>query len=102
MGMFLEGFAMMVLTVPIVFPIIQALGIDPVWFGIFMVIVLEMGLISPPVGINVFVVKGLVPDVSLTQVFAGIFPFWFAMIVALLFIVLFPQIALYIPNQMIG
>jgi tripartite ATP-independent transporter DctM subunit len=102
LGMFLEGFSILVLTLPIVIPIVEALGYDLIWFGVLMVILLEMGLISPPVGINVFVVKGLVPDVSLTQVFAGIFPFWFAMIVALIFIVLFPQIALYIPNQMIG
>lgn len=102
LGMFLEGFSILVLTLPIVIPIVQALGYDLIWFGVLMVILLEMGLISPPVGINVFVVKGLVPDVPLTQVFAGIFPFWFAMIVALIFIILFPQIALYIPNQMIG
>ena len=79
LGMFLEGFAMLVLTLPIVVPIVQALGYDLIWFGVLMVVVLEMGLISPPVGINVFVVKGLVPDVPLSKVFAGIMPFWIAM-----------------------
>ncbi len=59
LGTFLEGFSMLVLTLPIVFPIIKALGYDPIWFGVIMVIVLEMGLIDPPVGINVFIVKGL-------------------------------------------
>ena len=101
LGMFLEGFAILVLTVPIVFPIILALGLDPVWFGIFMVIVLEMGLISPPVGINVFVVKGVAEDVPMGKIFAGIMPFWLAMIVCVLLLIAFPQIALILPNTMI-
>ena len=100
MGMFLEGFAMMVLTVPIVFPIVQALGIDPIWFGIFMVLVLEMGLISPPVGINVFVVKGIAEDVPMGRIFAGILPFWLAMVACIAMLVAFPQIALVLPNSM--
>ncbi|MFN3351200.1 TRAP transporter large permease [Pseudorhodoplanes sp.] len=101
LGMFLEGFSILVLTLPIVIPIIKALGYDLIWFGVVMVIVLEMGLISPPVGINVFVVKGLVPDVPLTQVFAGIMPFWLAMAFALVLLVMFPQIALIVPDTMI-
>ncbi|HEY7742357.1 MAG TPA: TRAP transporter large permease [Burkholderiales bacterium] len=101
LGMFLEGFAMMVLTVPIVFPIVTALGYDPVWFGIFMVIVLEMGLISPPVGINVFVVKGVAEDVPMGKIFTGILPFWLAMMVCVLLIVAFPQIVLFLPDSMI-
>jgi tripartite ATP-independent transporter DctM subunit len=100
MGMFLEGFAMMVLTVPIVFPIITVLGIDPVWFGIFMVIVLEMGLISPPVGINVFVVKGIAEDVPMGRIFAGILPFWFAMLLCVLLLAAFPQIVMILPDTM--
>ena len=100
LGMFLEGFSILVLTLPIVVPIMKALNYDLIWFGVLMVIVLEMGLISPPVGINVFVVKGLVPDVPLTQVFAGIMPFWLAMIVCLALIIAFPQIALFIPQTM--
>jgi tripartite ATP-independent transporter DctM subunit len=101
LGMFLEGFAMMVLTIPIVFPIVTALGIDPIWFGIFMVIVLEMGLISPPVGINVFVVKGVAEDVPMGRIFAGIMPFWLAMVVCLMILIAFPQIALILPNSMV-
>jgi tripartite ATP-independent transporter DctM subunit len=101
LGMFLEGFAMMVLTIPIVFPIVTALGIDPIWFGIFMVIVLEMGLISPPVGINVFVVKGVAEDVPMGKIFTGILPFWWAMVVCLAILMAFPQIALVLPNSMI-
>jgi len=102
LGMFLEGFSMLVLTLPIVVPIVTALGFDLIWFGVLMVIVLEMGLISPPVGINVFVVKGLVPDVPLGRVFKGILPFWIAMAVAVAVLVAFPQIALFLPNTMIN
>jgi tripartite ATP-independent transporter DctM subunit len=100
LGMFLEGFAMLVLTLPIVFPIVTALGYDPIWFGIFVVIVLEMGLISPPVGINVFVVKGVAGDVSMGQIFAGIIPFWIAMLLCVAILVVFPDIALVLPNTM--
>lgn len=101
LGMFLEGFAMLVLTLPIVHPIILSLGYDPIWFGVVMVIVLEMGLISPPVGVNVFVVKGIADDVPMTQIFAGIFPFWIAMALCLMILIAFPEIALYLPNRMI-
>jgi len=102
LGMFLEGFSILVLTLPIVIPIIEALHYDLIWFGVIMVIVLEMGLISPPVGINVFVVKGLVPDVPMGEIFKGILPFWIAMGVAVLLLIAFPQIALIVPNSMIN
>jgi tripartite ATP-independent transporter DctM subunit len=101
LGTFLEGFAMLVLTLPIVFPIVTVLGYDPIWFGIIVVIVLEMGLIDPPVGINVFVVKGIAEDVPMSQIFAGIMPFWLAMIVCVAILIAFPQIALFLPNTMI-
>jgi tripartite ATP-independent transporter DctM subunit len=100
LGMFLEGFAMLVLTLPIVYPVVTGLGYDPIWFGVVMVIVLEMGLISPPVGINVFVVKGLAPHVPMGQIFAGILPFWVAMGVCLALLLAFPQIALILPGTM--
>ena len=100
LGMFLEGFAMLVLTMPIVFPIVSALGYDPVWFGILTVLVLEMGLISPPVGINVFVVKGVAGDVPMSQIFAGIVPFWIAMVLCVALLVAFPDIVLLLPNTM--
>ena len=101
LGMFLEGFAMMVLTLPIVIPVIKALGYDLIWFGVVMVIVLEMGLMSPPVGINCFVVKGLVPEVPMGRIFLGIVPFWITMIIAVILLTIFPEIALYVPNSMI-
>lgn len=101
LGCFLEGFAMLVLTMPIFFPVITSLGFDPIWFGVLVVLVLEMGLISPPVGVNVFIVKSVAPDVPLGRIFRGVLPFWAAMFVALVLIVAFPQIALILPNTMI-
>ena len=101
LGTWMEGFSMLVLTLPIVFPIIKALGYDPIWFGVVMVIVLEMGLIDPPVGINVFIVKGLVPDVPMSEIFAGIVPFWFAMMLCIAILIMFPEIATFLPDRMI-
>lgn len=102
LGSFLEGFAMLVFTLPIFFPIILDLGIDPIWFGVLVVLTLEMGLISPPVGLNVFIVKSVAPSVPLGQIFRGVIPFWLMMLVALAILVMFPQIALILPNSMIG
>jgi tripartite ATP-independent transporter DctM subunit len=102
LGTWMEGFSMLVLTLPIVIPIMQALNYDLIWFGVVMVIVLEMGLIDPPVGINVFIVKGLVPDVPVSQIFAGVLPFWVAMGVCIAILIAFPEIALFIPNRMIN
>jgi len=102
LGTFMEGFAMLVLTVPIVLPIIITLGYDPIWFGIVMVVVVEMGLISPPVGMNVFVVKGVAPNVPLSTIYRGIIPFWIAMAVCVALLIIFPDIALFLPNTMMG
>ena len=102
LGTFLEGFAILVLTIPLAQPILQSLGIDLIWFGVLMVIVLEMALISPPVGINVFVVKGIAPNVPLNTIFRGIWPFWFAMLAAVILVLTFPNIALFLPNTMFG
>ncbi len=100
LGMFIEGLSLLVITLPIVFPLVVSLGFDPIWLGVIMVIVLEMGLISPPIGVNVFVVKSIVPDVKMETIFAGIMPFWLAMAIALVILVIFPEIALMLPNAM--
>ena len=102
LGTFLDGFAMLVLTVPLVQPILESLGVDMIWFGIMIVITLEMGLISPPVGLNIFVVKGVAPDVPVNTMFRGIIPFWLAMGVALILIALMPRLATFLPNAMYG
>ena len=102
LGMFLDGLSMLVVTIPIVFPIITGHGLDPIWFGVVAVIVVEMGMITPPVGLNVFVVKGVAQDVPMATIFKGVMPFLAAMFVCLLLIIAFPQIALFIPNTMFG
>jgi tripartite ATP-independent transporter DctM subunit len=102
LGCFLEGFAMLVLTLPILFPTVVALGFDPIWFGVVMVIVLEMGLITPPVGVNVFVVKSIAREVPLARMFRGVLPFWGAMMVCVLLLVAVPQIATFLPQTMFG
>ena len=102
LGCFLEGFAMLVLTMPIYFPVITQLGIDPIWFGVLVVLTLEMGLISPPVGVNVFIVKSVARDVPLSRIFAGVTPFWFAMLATLVVLIAFPQITLILPNTMMN
>jgi tripartite ATP-independent transporter DctM subunit len=102
LGCFLEGFAMLVLSLPIFLPVILDMGIDPIWFGVLVVLTLEMGLISPPVGLNVFIVKSVAPKVELSDIFRGVIPFWIAMMVTLAILVAFPQISLYLPNTMIN
>ncbi|WP_138472590.1 TRAP transporter large permease, partial [Poseidonocella sp. HB161398] len=103
LGMFMDGLSMLVITIPIVFPVITGFGFDPVWFGVVAVIVIEMGMITPPVGMNVFVVRGVAgPDVPLTTVFRGVTPFLAAMILGLLLIIAFPAIATFIPDTMFG
>ncbi len=100
LGMFFDGLAMLVVTMPVVFPIISGLGFDPIWFGVICVIVIEMGLITPPVGINVYVVKGVATGVPMATIFRGVLPFWIAMAVCLALLVLFPEIALFLPDRM--
>jgi TRAP-type C4-dicarboxylate transport system permease large subunit len=98
--MFMDGLAMLVVTIPIFFPIMTGLGFDPIWFGVIAVILIEMGMITPPVGLNVFVVKSVAGDVPMATIFKGVLPFWFAMAACLLAIIIFPQIALIIPQSM--
>ena len=100
LGCVMDCYAIMILTVPIIFPVIEALAVDPIWFGVLMVIVLEVGLITPPVGLNVFVLKAAAPDVPLATIFRGIWPFLVAAILAIVILTAFPQIATFIPYHM--
>jgi len=100
LGTFLEGIAMLVLTLPVVFEVVTQLEMSPIWFGIVVVIVVEMGLISPPVGVNVFVVKSVAQEVPMGTIFRGIWPFWFAMGICLIILVAFPGIATFLPDTM--
>jgi tripartite ATP-independent transporter DctM subunit len=100
MGCVMDCYAIMILTVPIIFPVIEALQFDPIWFGVLMVIVLEVGLITPPVGLNVFVLKAAAPNVPLTVIFRGILPFLAAALLLIVLLILFPQLALFLPSRM--
>ncbi len=97
-GCFMDGFALIVLTVPILLPLIHSLGIDIYWFGIIIVLIVEMGTITPPVGVNVYVIKGVAGDVPLETIFKGIFPFLLALIVGVAILMVFPQIATFLPS----
>ena len=98
LGMFIEGFALIFLTVPIFVPIIGALGYDLIWWGIVLVIVVEMSVLHPPLGMNIFVLKSLLPEVPLKQIYWGVIPFWMGDFLRLGLIIAFPAIALAIPN----
>ena len=99
-GCILDSMAMIILLVPIVFPVVVHLGFDPIWFGIIIVMTAELGLITPPVGINVFVINTVVRDIKLTTIFRGVIPFIFSDIVRLIILVLFPAIVLFLPMTM--
>src|ERR1044071_7076527 len=100
LGCLLDSLAMILLTIPIVFPIVSALGYDPVWFGIIIVMVVELGLITPPIGMNVFVIKGIAREVPLYTIFRGVTPFIVAQVILILILIAFPEIALWLPSTM--
>ena len=100
MGCVMDCYAIMILTVPIIFPVIEALQFDPIWFGVLMVIVLEVGLITPPVGLNVFVLKAAARNVPLTVIFRGILPFLVAAFLVIFILIIFPEIATFLPSRM--
>ena len=98
MGMIFDSLSMILLTLPIFFPIVVDLGLDPVWFGILMVVVIEISLVTPPIGMNVFVLSSLMPQIKIVDIFKGVTPFWISDIVRLLLLILFPSISLFLPN----
>ena len=100
LGCVFESMSMLLLTVPIFFPLVNSLGFDPVWFGIIVVVVTEISLITPPVGLNVFVLKSVVGDVTTATIFKGVTPFWMMDIVRLILLLLFPTLVLFLPSQM--
>ncbi|GAB3192480.1 TRAP transporter large permease [Hydrogenophaga aquatica] len=100
LGMVMEELAIVLLTIPVFFPIIVGLGFDPVWFGILIVTIVEIGLISPPVGLNLFVINALLKDVKLTAIYRGVWPFVVADIVRLGVLIAVPAISLWLPSYM--
>jgi len=97
-GCFMDALALITLTIPIFYPAVLALGFDPIWFGVIIVLVTEIGVITPPVGVNVYVIKGIAEDVPLETIFKGILPFLGALIIAVGILMAFPQIATFLPS----
>jgi tripartite ATP-independent transporter DctM subunit len=100
LGCVMDAMAMIILTIPIFFPIVQQLGFDPIWFGVIIVMTVELGLITPPVGMNVYVINGVARDVSLITIFRGVAPFVLTDIVRLAILVIFPVIVTFLPSLM--
>ena len=101
LGTILDSASIMLLVLPIAVPILTGLQVDLIWLGVIAILAVEIGLLTPPVGMNVFVVKGVSRGVSMKEIYIGILPFWAAMVVCLVLLVAFPQMALLLPNTMI-
>ena len=102
LGCFLEAIGMILITVPVFQPLIKSFGYDPIWFSIIVVIMVEVGLIHPPVGMNLFVIQAQAPDVKITSIYRGIVPFLIAPFVLIVLMFLFPGIALWLPKLFYG
>jgi len=100
LGCFLDAISMMVLTMPVIFPVIKALGFDPIYFGVICVLMMEAGLITPPVGLNVYTIAGVAKDVPMEEIFRGALPFLISIITIVILITIFPKIALFLPGMM--
>ncbi|MCD6307071.1 MAG: TRAP transporter large permease [Deltaproteobacteria bacterium] len=100
LGCFLDAISMMVLTLPVIYPVILALGFNPIWFGVIAVLMMEAGLITPPMGLNIFTVAGVAKDTPVETIFRGVTPFLLAIIALVILITLFPKIALLLPGMM--
>lgn len=98
MGCFIDSLALVLLTVPIFYPVILELGYNPVWFGVLIVVITQMGVITPPVGVNVYVVSGIERNIPLQTIFKGSLPFLYMLVVFAGLLMLFPQIALFLPG----
>lgn len=101
-GFFLPPVAVIVMTAPILLPIIEIAGFDPYWFAVIFTINMEIGLITPPVGLNLYVINGIAPDISLPTILKGALPFMVCMIVAIIILCIFPEIATWLPTAMMG
>ena len=100
LGCLMDALAMIILTVPIIFPVIKELGFDPIWFGIIIVMTVELGLIHPPVGMNIFVIKSVIDEVKISTIFTGVLPFIATDILRLIILVVFPILATWLPSHM--
>lgn len=100
LGCILDAMAMIILTIPIIFPAIMSLGFDPIWFGVIIVMTVELGLITPPVGMNVYVINSVIKDVSLSTIFYGVSPFVITDLIRLAILITFPILSTFLPSQM--
>jgi tripartite ATP-independent transporter DctM subunit len=100
LGCLMDALAMIILTIPIIFPVIKSLGFDPIWFGVIIVMTVELGLIHPPVGMNIFVIKSVVDDVKISTIFYGVLPFIITDLIRLAILIAFPILALWLPSHM--
>jgi TRAP-type C4-dicarboxylate transport system permease large subunit len=100
--MFLDAIGMMMLTLPMVFPAVTGLGYDPIWFGIIVVKMCEICLITPPVGLNCYIVRSVAPDIPLEEIFRGILPFMIMDFLTVALFIVFPQIITFLPSRMLG
>jgi TRAP-type C4-dicarboxylate transport system permease large subunit len=98
----MESATILLITTPIVAPVIQELGFDLVWWGIVMVVVVEAGIISPPYGLNMFIIQSMQPDISLAEIFRGVMPFFYATLVVIALLIAFPELILWLPSTMMG
>ena len=100
LGCLMDSLAMIILTIPIIFPVVMQLGFDPIWFGVIIVMTVELGLIHPPVGMNVFVIKSVVQEVTFSTIFRGVLPFILTDLIRLVILIAFPILALWLPSHM--
>src|SRR6266849_3641510 len=100
LGCLMDAMAMIILTVPIIFPVVTHLGFDPIWFGVIIVMTVELGLIHPPVGMNIFVIKSVIEDVKISTIFYGVLPFIVTDLLRLAILIAFPILALWLPSRM--
>jgi len=103
LGCFIDALALILLTIPIFFPVVvDTLGYDPIWFGVVVVLVVAMGVITPPVGMNVYIIKGIAPEIPLETIFKGVWPFLGTIILLLVLLMVFPGIATFLPKVFAG
>jgi len=100
LGCLMDALAMIILTVPIIFPVIKELGFDPIWFGVIIVMTVELGLIHPPVGMNIFVIKSVIEDMKISTIFYGVLPFIVTDLIRLVILIAFPILATWLPARM--
>jgi C4-dicarboxylate transporter, DctM subunit len=102
LGCFIDSLGMILITVPVFLPLVLGLGYDPIWFGVLVVVVVEIGLITPPVGMNLFVIRAQQPDIRIASLYRGVLPFLAAGAVLIVLLLAFPSIALWLPQTLFG